>query len=140
MNKARRLAVGLSCFYPLPPYAYGLIGAIAPPLTRFAFYQATGRYPTLSETLAIAVIAALLLIGVAIAPQLSRPAARHHRPPAVVVAPELAARRRRLVNLLYGDTAAADRLLEATHSRYPGRPATWIYDRVIQDLLSDRNR
>lgn len=96
----------------------------------------TGRPPTLSETLTLALAIALpLVLAIAFSYRAGVRVPRHQA--AAVTAPELAAHHRRLVNLLYGDTAAA-RLLQAAYQQYPDRPAVWIYDKVIQDLIQDR--
>jgi uncharacterized membrane protein YhaH (DUF805 family) len=46
--------------------------------------------------------------------------------------------RTQLLELLAGDTAAADRLLSHIRSRYPGQSEQWYYEKVIQDLIRDR--
>jgi uncharacterized membrane protein required for colicin V production len=44
----------------------------------------------------------------------------------------------RLVSLLSGDTAAADRLIEQAKQNYPGMPEDWYWERAIADLERDR--
>ncbi|MBD2609050.1 ABC transporter permease [Scytonema hofmannii FACHB-248] len=44
----------------------------------------------------------------------------------------------RLVSLLSGDTAAADRLIEQAKLNYPGMPEDWYWERTIADLERDR--
>jgi uncharacterized membrane protein required for colicin V production len=44
----------------------------------------------------------------------------------------------RLVSLLSGDTAAADRLIEQAKQNYPGMPEDWYWERTIADLERDR--
>lgn len=44
----------------------------------------------------------------------------------------------RLVSLLSGDTAAADRLIEQAKQKNPGMPEDWYWERAIADLERDR--
>ncbi|MBW4570376.1 MAG: ABC transporter permease [Tolypothrix carrinoi HA7290-LM1] len=44
----------------------------------------------------------------------------------------------RLVSLLSGDTAAADRLIEQAKQNHPGMPEDWYWERAIADLERDR--
>jgi len=44
----------------------------------------------------------------------------------------------RLVSLLSGDTAAADRLIEQAKQNNPGMPEDWYWERAIADLERDR--
>lgn len=44
----------------------------------------------------------------------------------------------RLVSLLSGDIAAADRLIEQAKQNYPGMPEDWYWERTIADLERDR--
>ncbi len=44
----------------------------------------------------------------------------------------------RLVSLLSGDTAAADRLIDQAKQNYPGMPEDWYWERAIADLERDR--
>jgi len=44
----------------------------------------------------------------------------------------------RLVSLLSGDSAAADRLIEQAKQNYPGMPEDWYWERTIADLERDR--
>lgn len=47
---------------------------------------------------------------------------------------------RRLVRLLNGDRAAAQRLVESVQQRYPDRPVAWCWEKAIFDLERDRFR
>lgn len=44
----------------------------------------------------------------------------------------------RLISLLGGDAAAADRLIEQAKQNYPGMPEDWYWERTIADLERDR--
>lgn len=44
----------------------------------------------------------------------------------------------RLYSMMAGDYAAADRLLALERSCHPGRPERWYWEKVIQDLIRDR--
>jgi high-affinity Fe2+/Pb2+ permease len=44
----------------------------------------------------------------------------------------------RLIAILSGDTAAAERLIEQAKQNYPGMPENWYCERVLDDLERDR--
>ena len=47
---------------------------------------------------------------------------------------------RKLTQMLQGDRAAAQRLVERAQTRYPDRDVVWCYEKVIADLERDRFR
>jgi hypothetical protein len=45
---------------------------------------------------------------------------------------------RRLINLLAGDEAAAERLVNRIRQNHPGMPENWYWQRAIEDTKRDR--
>ncbi|MCP6757241.1 MAG: ABC transporter permease [Fischerella sp. CENA71] len=44
----------------------------------------------------------------------------------------------KLISMVAGDTAAAERLVEQARQDYPGMPESWYWERAIADLERDR--
>ncbi|KOP27927.1 hypothetical protein AMR41_02260 [Hapalosiphon sp. MRB220] len=44
----------------------------------------------------------------------------------------------KLISMVAGDTAAAERLVEQARQEYPGMPESWYWERAIADLERDR--
>ena len=44
----------------------------------------------------------------------------------------------KLLTMLYGDRAGAQRLLNGAKQMYPGKPNDWYWEKVISDLERDR--
>ncbi|MDG2616984.1 hypothetical protein P7L53_12110 [Thermoleptolyngbya sichuanensis XZ-Cy5] len=122
-----------------PGYTYALM-AILSQAPRLIFFAITSRQPTFQEAIALLIMVLPLAIALLFFTYRRPAAAKTRNDAAGDRRSELSAARRRLVILLHGDIAAADRLLQAAYQRYPDRPAAWIYDKVIQDLIQDRMR
>lgn len=122
---------------------YWLIGAIAPGLTRLVFYLVAGRQPTALEIFILCLAIALPLVILEVATWSSARQGRRsttEKSSYSDSSQDVASQHRYLVNLLYGDRAAADRILQGARERYPLRSTAWIYEKVIQDLVNDRKR
>ena len=87
-------------------------------------------------TISVAIFLLLLLLLIIIVKQ-QKPAPRRVRPTRQSPPPQ-SNRYPELINLLYGDKGAAQRLVNDCSAKNPGRSYDWVLNKVIRDLERDR--